>query len=91
MGSAGLPADIHHYRESRGIEVDIVLAGGEGPLYVEAKSGATLSSSFFEPLRRIAEATGGRAMLVYGGTEKQVRTGVHAIPWHQIHSTDWRI
>ncbi len=43
----GQVPDLHHYRESRGLEIDLLIGRGERLDALEIKSGATLSNDFF--------------------------------------------
>lgn len=86
----GVPR-LHHLREARGLEVDLVVDDGARLLLVEVKSGATVASDWFGPLRRGLEETRAehpgrdvRAAIVYGGDEAQRRHGIDVIPWHQV-------
>lgn len=92
----GLTPALHHYRDPRGAEVDIVLDAAERLDLIEAKSGATLAAEFFQPLRRLADQLAGsgeqRAIdrwLVYGGDATQRRSGGTAVPWSAIQDRDW--
>lgn len=87
----GVPPRIFHWRESRGTEVDLVIDDGRTVQLVEVKSGATVASDWFAPLRRAAEALRAerpgqdiRAAIVYGGDEPAQRLGVDVVPWRQI-------
>jgi len=87
----GEPPDLFHYRESRGVEVDVVREAGDTLDAIEIKSGTTLASDFFRPLQRFADrlaAAGDRRTvaryLVYGGDQRQTRTTAIALPWHQV-------
>lgn len=78
--------DLHFFRDSNGLEVDLLVGNGLPPGQlglVEIKSGLTVSSSWFKPMERVAQALGpsriGRRMLVYGGSEHQVRQGVELV------------
>lgn len=78
--------DLHFFRDSNGLEVDLVVGNGLPPGQlglVEIKSGQTVSSSWFKPMERVAQALGlgrvGRRMLVYGGSEHQIRQGVEVV------------
>jgi predicted AAA+ superfamily ATPase len=89
-------ADLFHLRETRGVELDLVVEGAERVIGVEVKSGATLASDFFGALREmpelVARAGEGRApeaRLVYGGAEAQRRSGVEVVPWSGIQEVDW--
>jgi predicted AAA+ superfamily ATPase len=78
--------DLHFFRDSNGLEVDLLVGNGMPPGrlgLVEIKSGQTVSSSWFKPMERVAQALGasriGRRMLVYGGSEHQTRQGVEVV------------
>ena len=89
----GRQSDIRHYRESRGLEIDI-LAEQAGVLHlIECKSGATIHPSFFEPLQRLAEEIGeaARPALVYGGGESHPHRRVPVFSWTDIERLGKRI
>ena len=78
--------DLHFFRDSNGLEVDLLVGNGLSPDQlglVEIKSGQTVSSSWFKPMERVAQALGpsriGRRMMIYGGSEHQVRQGVEVV------------
>ncbi len=82
---AGLTAQLSHYRESRGLEVDLLWQAGGDHFAVEAKSGATVAQDFFTPLGKLqAILPGIRAGVVYGGEQVHRRNGLLAVPWNQI-------
>jgi len=92
----GQLAMLHHYRESRGAEIDIVLQSGNRLIACEAKSGATLHSSFLDHLRQYSERTLSLSprpevdlRLVYGGDTRQRRLDVECLGWRQIHEMAW--
>jgi hypothetical protein len=88
--NSGRERDLFHYRDARGLEVDLVLDRGSSPLLIEVKSGATVSDDFLDPLdrlaRHVAQKTGDapRRALVYGGVERQSRTGCEIVPWNEL-------
>ena len=89
----GLIPRSHHWRETRGIEVDIVVDDGAIIWLVEAKSGATVASDWFANLGRAVEQTRAarpnvevRGVIVYGGDEATSRHGVDVVPWHAVSS-----
>lgn len=92
----GLAPCLHHYREARGPEVDIVLDLADRIVLTEVKSGSTLASDWLTPLARLRERlldAGERRpvelRLVYGGEEAQVRRGVQIVPWRSIREYEW--
>ena len=87
----GLEPRLFHYRDAKRLEVDVLLETAEGALLVEAKSGATVASDFFDRLRRLAELMSARKLtaqcfVVYGGDQAQSRTDVRVVPWDRIAS-----
>ncbi len=91
-----LPADLFYLRETRGVEIDVVVEGEQSVIGVEVKSGATVAQDFFAGLRQfpelVARAGEGRspvARLVYGGEKAQARSDVAVVPWTQIQDVSW--
>lgn len=88
-------ADLYHLRETRGVEVALVVEADERILAVEAKSGATVASGFFKGLRAFGNRVGEGSpkdlelRLIFGGETGQSRSDVEVIPWHGIHDRDW--
>ena len=92
----GLRANLHFFRDRTGLEVDFVMAQGDGYRLLEAKSGQTVAGDFFAGLQRVAEllegATGANnveQILVHGGDEEQRRSSGHALHWSALHTLDW--
>lgn len=89
-----LPADLHHLREARGLEVDLILDAGSHVYAVEVKSGATLPRGGTESLAAwsVPESSGATAVrrLVYGGDERQRRSDVDVIPWSEVQEAGWK-
>lgn len=87
----GLPPRLHHYRDVKGLEVDLIVEGAKGTVAVEAKSGATVASDFLRPLQRLAESSEpARRVLVFGGEDRGRRRGTAILPWREIQAVDWR-
>lgn len=92
----GQSADLYHLRETRGLELDLVVEAGRRIIAVEVKSGATVAADFFAGLRgfgeRLSESDvtlSPELRLVYGGEEAQQRSGVAVVPWSELASLDW--
>lgn len=89
----GMAPKLFHYRESRGPEVDLVTQMEAGWILAEAKSGATVDSSFFRPMAdfeaQFPAGTHIEKRLVYGGQGSYVRQGTAVIGWTEIQSHTW--
>lgn len=89
---AGRKPRMFHYREARGLEIDLLIEQGTALEVVEIKSGATLTSDYFKSLdrfrKRLKEAAAAPTIhphVVYGGTECQRRSNAHVWTWRDIH------
>ena len=51
----GLRRDLFHYRDTNGLEVDLVSVSGREVLLTEVKSGATVASDFTHAIERLAD------------------------------------
>jgi uncharacterized protein len=92
----GHAADLFHLRESRGVELDLVVEAADRVIGVEAKSGATVATDFFPSLEKFSAAVGERlahlsceARLVFGGDTGHRRRGIDVIPWHAVQDVGW--
>ena len=91
--NAGRDPDLHHYRQTRGAEIDLVIASGTRLTLIEMKSGATASSSHIKPLEDFASHLPRnlsiQPYLVYGGTTPQRRSTVTLLPWSSVADETW--
>jgi predicted AAA+ superfamily ATPase len=92
----GAKADLSFYREGKGAEVDLVIRTADRLMAVEIKSGQTVASDFFAPLRGFAATVEGVAdlsepelVLVYGGDRRQKRSDVRVVPWSDVGRAKW--
>jgi len=78
--------NLYFFRDSKGLEVDVVLDFGREIEQVEIKSGKTLNAEFFSPLRKLAALHGGvrESSLVYGGGETFRREAAQVLSWKDI-------
>ena len=78
----GRRSDLSFFRDSRGLECDLLYETGNGKGAIEIKSGATVASDWFGPLNRVAkelpEIT--TRAVVYGGAERQSRLDGDVVP-----------
>ncbi len=68
--NSGFEPEVSFWRDSRGREIDFLVASGSEFIAVEAKSGATVVRDFFKGLKIWDELTGNEenaSCLVYGG------------------------
>jgi len=86
----GRTPSLYHYRESRGLEVDLLIETAEQLNSVEIKSGSTINSEFFNNLKKFTDIHAGKEnidlWLISGGTESYKRHGTNVISWKNIPS-----
>ncbi len=90
----GVEPRLLHLRETRGIEVDLLVERGREIRGIECKSGATLGGDAFAGLAGLAAAVGAAAdvlpgAVVYGGDERRRRRDADAVPWNALPETPW--
>jgi len=79
---------LYHYRESRGLEIDL-LAEVAGQLNImEIKSGSTINSAYFKNLKKFIEngvtPSDAQAWLVYGGDKSYRRQDIQVRSWDNL-------
>jgi len=92
----GSPLRMFHYREAKGLEVDLLVASGDRLIAVEAKSGATVGSDFLRSLDRFGKTVASQLegvryvpRLVYGGEDSQSRSTAEVVSWQRVHECEW--
>lgn len=83
----GNPPAFYFWRDSHGLEIDLLIdqAGTLTPF--EIKSGMTLNRDYFTSLQRwsaLAGSQAGEPVLIYGGAEGQQRTDARVVGWQQV-------
>ncbi|MDX2056618.1 MAG: DUF4143 domain-containing protein [Gemmatimonadales bacterium] len=93
----GLTTELFHYRDSAGLEVDLVVGAVRSVILAEAKSGATIASDYPDSVRRLTAAIERRdpqirvaSRVVYGGDERQTRGSTEIIPWRDVAKVSWQ-
>jgi predicted AAA+ superfamily ATPase len=88
---SGAQPDLFHYRETRGLEIDLLIKQGQELEAVEIKSGATTSIDFFRNLERFRDRFQGaakarpiRSHVVYGGDDSQQRSYAQVLSWRDV-------
>jgi uncharacterized protein len=80
----GKHPQLHFYRDSSGLETDLVFEEGDGLVITEIKSGQTIAGDAFASLQKTRKILGERVKkmyLIYGGTERQQRTDVEVLSY----------
>lgn len=92
----GLRPRLSFYRDSSGLEIDLILERGTDLVLVEVKSAQTPSGQFFKAFERFAAALKGSEtpriagrVVVYGGDESQARSQGEILSWREIDAFDW--
>ena len=82
---------LHHYRESRGLEVDVLVQRNDCLHAIEVKSAATAAADFFRGFEQLAERvqTAGLPLrldnvVVYGGETSQQRSTARLLGWRDV-------
>ncbi len=84
--------NLYFWRDRSGHEVDILIDQGQQIIPLEIKAGQTIASDFLRPIKRwqeLASDNAGRAVLVYGGRERQKRSDCDVVPWRQLHELEF--
>ena len=78
----GRRSNLSFYRDTRGLECDLLYESGSGLTAIEVKSGATVASDWFGPLDRLASTVPriSNKAIVYGGRDRQFRRHAEIIP-----------
>ena len=78
----GRRANLSFFRDSSGLECDVLYQTANGFGAIEVKSGATIASDYFKGLNRVAKIVPGihSKAIVYGGNSKQQRSDALVSP-----------
>ena len=86
----GKKSNLYFYRDSKGNEVDLLMVSGPDIFPIEIKSGMTITRDYFKGLNHFKKLLPDKfpsgSGLVYGGNEKQSRTGVSIVPFSHINT-----
>lgn len=88
---------VFHLRQTRGLEVDILIEEANTIMAVEVKSGQTIAKVFFNNLSKLEQQVTENnssiilknQRIVYAGETSQVRHGVQVIPWNTLMNYEW--
>ncbi len=79
----GLSPNLSFFRDSRGLECDLLMETGHGTAAIEIKSGATVTSDAFEALGKVGKLVPKISMkaVIHAGTDRQSRSAGEAVPF----------
>lgn len=89
LRNRGLREPLYFFRDSNGLEIDLLIERGDGIQLVEIKASQTMATPLIKNLRSVSALLGDRVKsqhLVYGGDSRQTRTDVDVLPWWQAES-----
>lgn len=89
LRNQGLRDPLYFFRDSNGLEVDLLLEHADGVQLIEIKASQTVAAPLFKNLRTVSALLGERVKsqhLVYGGDPRQARTDVDVLPYGQAGS-----
>jgi predicted AAA+ superfamily ATPase len=84
---AGESPRLWYWRDSGGIEIDLVEQQGARTLFWEAKAGQTVNNDFFKHIETVGELAGipaSQRIVCYGGDGDQQRSNARAVGWRQL-------
>lgn len=86
----GLIPNIYFWRDSSGVEIDVIIEKGEMLVPVEIKSSQTVTEDFFKNLAKWTRLSGSKSKsyIIYGGNESYTRHGVHILSWKDCHKIE---
>jgi len=83
----GQPSNLFFWRDSKGLEIDLLLERGDDLTPVEIKSGQTIVPDFFTGLKHwlaLSGTTVHPAWLIYGGDREHQKDTVGIVPWSML-------
>lgn len=82
----GRSPSLSFFRDSQGLECDLLMETGHGTAAIEIKSGATITPDAFGALRQVGELIPNLSMkaVVHGGADRQSRSVGEAVPFREF-------
>lgn len=77
------PTSIYFWRDNKGVEIDLIIAGALETKAVEIKSGTTINPAFFQSIEKF-ESYADRPVqkfIIYGGDQRQTIRQTTLLPW----------
>ena len=89
--NAGAPADLYFWRDSSGLEADVVTERAGRLHALEIKSGRTVATDWLAALGRFARVSGAKAALLCAGERGQPRSATPVYCWTEIEAVAKRL
>ena len=82
----GRRSNLSFFRDSQGLECDLLLESAESIDAIEIKSGSTFASDYFDSLDQISQVLPqvSTKAVVYGGADRQTRKKGEVVPLHSL-------
>jgi len=83
----GMPSNLFYWRDSKGLEIDLLIESADKLMAVEIKSGQTIAADFFFAIKKwlaLTEHPEASAWLVYGGNKNVVNDNISVVPWKEL-------
>ena len=79
--------NLSFFRDSRGLECDLLFESGHDICAIEIKSGTTIASDYFDTLEGVAKSIPNISakVVVYGGTVRQSRSVGDVVPFSELN------
>ena len=79
----GLRPPVYFWRDSKGLEIDLLIEGSSGIKAIEIKSGTTINTDFFSNLEKFEKLTDSplSKYILYGGITQTSRRETTVLPW----------
>ena len=83
--------NLSFFRDSQGLECDLLIETGHGNAAIEIKSGATITSDSFGALGKVGKLIPNISMkaVVHGGADRQSRSAGEAVPFGDFAGDCW--
>jgi hypothetical protein len=87
----GLDLSLSFFRDTHGLEVDLLVERGGDIVAIEAKSGSTVAAESFAPLATVASLVPeiSERLVVHGGSRTWTHHGARALGYRALDSVDW--
>lgn len=81
-----LPYTMYYWRDSTGNEIDCIIDNGFDQTIIEIKSSSTIHQDFFKSIEKyqvLSQTSPENSYLIYGDSEKQIRSSAKVLPWNE--------